>query len=55
MAPPATHVYDPIRANQIQYDLLYREYTRLYDHFGRGGTDVMKVLRSLRRRSEKSG
>ena len=27
------------------------EYKRLYDHFGRGSSDVMKLLRGLRRRS----
>ena len=51
MAPPAARVYDPIAANQAQYNILYREYKRLYDQFGRGGNEVMKLLRSLRRRS----
>ena len=50
MAPPAARVYDPIAANQAQYNVLYREYKRLYDQFGRGGNEVMKLLRSLRRR-----
>jgi L-ribulokinase len=51
MAPRATHVYEPIETHQRQYDLLYREYKRLYDYFGRGGNDVMKVLRGMRRRA----
>jgi L-ribulokinase len=50
MAPPPVHVYQPNDVNQRQYDVLYAEYKRLYDHFGRGGTDVMKVLRGMRRR-----
>jgi L-ribulokinase len=51
MAPPPAFVYEPIAANREQYNVLYREYKRLYDHFGRGGSDVMKLLRGLRRRS----
>ena len=30
------------------YDALYAEYLALHDHFGRGGTDVLHRLRSLR-------
>jgi L-ribulokinase len=41
-------VYEPIAANQVTYDLLYSEYVRLHDYFGRGGNDVMKVLKGLR-------
>jgi L-ribulokinase len=50
MAPGPVHVYQPIEANERQYDVLYREYKRLYDHFGRGGNDVMQLLRGMRRR-----
>jgi L-ribulokinase len=50
MAPPPAFVYDPVATNQQQYDVLYREYKRLYDQFGRGNNEVMKLLRSLRRR-----
>ena len=41
-------VYAPIPENAAVYDVLYREYTRLHDYFGRGGNDVMKTLRRLR-------
>ena len=41
-------VYEPIAANREVYDVLYREYVRLHDYFGRGGNDVMKVLKGLR-------
>jgi L-ribulokinase len=50
MAPPPAFVYDPVAANREQYNVLYREYKRLYDHFGRGSSDVMTLLRGLRRR-----
>jgi L-ribulokinase len=39
---------EPIAANRAVYDVLYREYLRLHDYFGRGENDVMKVLRGLR-------
>jgi L-ribulokinase len=42
-------VYRPIPANVRIYDLLYRDYRRLYDYFGRGANDVMKRLKALRR------
>jgi len=43
--------YRPVRAQVAAYDELYAEYTRLYDHFGRGGNDVMRRLRAIRRRA----
>jgi L-ribulokinase len=49
MAPPPNTTYEPIPERRRQYDALYGEYRRLYDHFGRGGNDVMKVLRRMRR------
>jgi L-ribulokinase len=42
-------VYQPIAANSASYDELFAEYTQLHDHFGRGGTDVMRRLRSIAR------
>ncbi|MCB0074734.1 MAG: ribulokinase, partial [Caldilineaceae bacterium] len=41
--------YTPIPANVALYDRLYADYKLLYDYFGRGGNDVMKRLRALRR------
>jgi L-ribulokinase len=41
--------YRPIPAHVAIYDQLYREYSTLYDYFGRGDNDVMKRLRALRR------
>ncbi|MEJ7748634.1 MAG: ribulokinase [Candidatus Limnocylindrales bacterium] len=40
--------YEPIAMNEAAYELLYREYVRLHDYFGRGENDVMKVLKGLR-------
>jgi L-ribulokinase len=40
--------YEPIADNGAVYELLYREYVRLHDYFGRGENDVMKTLRRLR-------
>ncbi|GAC1670868.1 MAG: ribulokinase [Candidatus Limnocylindrales bacterium] len=48
MARLQDRAYEPIPGNQARYDTLYREYVRLHDYFGRGGNDVMKVLKSLR-------
>ena len=57
MARLKDRVYEPIAANGEVYDVLYREYVRLHDYFGRGENDVMKTLRGLRAaaRTEGSG
>jgi len=41
--------YLPIEERSRQYDALYREYLELHDHFGRGGSVVMKRLKQLKR------
>lgn len=38
----------PNPAHRAVYDTLYAEYERLYDTFGRGANDVMKLLKRLR-------
>jgi L-ribulokinase len=48
MARVRDTVYMPIPANQVTYDVLYREYVRLHDYFGRGENDVMRTLKGLR-------
>jgi L-ribulokinase len=48
MARLKDQVYVPIPGNVAVYELLYREYVRLHDYFGRGENDVMKTLRRLR-------
>ena len=42
MARLKDQVYEPNPANREVYDVLYREYVRLHDYFGRGENDVMK-------------
>ena len=50
MTPPPACVYEAIDERRRDYDGLYREYKRLYDHFGRSENDVMRRLRGMRRR-----
>jgi L-ribulokinase len=45
-------VYVPDDARADAYDGLFEHYSRLYDHFGRGGDDVMHELRRARPREE---
>jgi L-ribulokinase len=40
--------YRPSPERAQVYDQLYSEYQILHDHFGRGGSDVMKRLKTLR-------
>ena len=48
MARLRDEVVRPTEAHRATYDVLYREYVRLHDYFGRGENDVMKTLRGLR-------
>lgn len=43
------NAYVPDEASSAAYDPLFAEYVRLHDYFGRGGNDVMKRLKALRR------
>jgi L-ribulokinase len=45
-------VFLPDEARADAYDALYEHYSRLHDHFGRGGDDVMHDLRRARPREE---
>ena len=40
--------YTPNLENKKMYDRLYAEYVRLHDYFGRGGNNVMKVLKQIK-------
>ncbi|MFV0527535.1 MAG: ribulokinase [Lachnospiraceae bacterium] len=42
-------MYRPIPENVAIYNELYKEYKILHDYFGKGGNDVMKRLKKLRR------
>jgi L-ribulokinase len=39
--------YRPRPENREAYEILYGEYVRLHDLFGRGGDDVMRRLKRL--------
>ncbi|MBK5248158.1 MAG: ribulokinase [Actinomycetales bacterium] len=41
--------YTPDEEAAARYDVLYEEYRTLHDHFGRGGNDVMRRLKRIRR------
>ncbi|HEY3542381.1 MAG TPA: ribulokinase [Gaiellaceae bacterium] len=47
LAPPMREVYRPDPAATAVYDVLYGEYLRLHDLFGRGGDAVMPTLKRL--------
>jgi L-ribulokinase len=47
MAPPMREVYRPDPDAVAVYDVLYGEYLRLHDLFGRGGDGVMSTLKDL--------
>ena len=49
MGGRGARTYIPDRAAADAYDRIYAEYSRLHDHFGRGGNDVMHRLHALRR------
>jgi len=46
------HVYLPREESSKCYDALYREYVELHDYFGRGGNNVMRRLKQLKREGE---
>jgi L-ribulokinase len=48
MAHLADETYRPTAANRPVYEILYREYLRLHDLFGRDPDGVMKTLKGLR-------
>jgi len=49
MARLRDEVYTPNKENHAQYERLFAEYTRLHDLFGRGGDNVMKNLKAIKR------
>ncbi len=48
MAHLCPDLYRPDPRSHETYRLLWQEYARLYDYFGRGANDVMKVLKRIR-------
>lgn len=49
MAKVRDETFRPIPEHQAVYDQIYQEYIRLHDLFGRGGFEVMKVLKKMKR------
>ena len=49
MAKVKDYTYRHNPENTATYDRLYREYRLLNDHFGRGGNDVMKRLKQIKK------
>jgi L-ribulokinase len=52
MARLKDRTYEPNPDATAVYDVLYQEYVRLHDYFGRGENNVMKTLRGLRARAK---
>ncbi|WP_308635252.1 ribulokinase [Paenibacillus silvisoli] len=48
MARVREESFKPIANNVETYNVLYHEYVKLHDYFGRGGNDVMKRLKALK-------
>lgn len=48
MTKNPVQTYEPDPEIARVYDVLYEEYSKLHDYFGRGGTDVMQLLRKLK-------
>jgi L-ribulokinase len=55
MARLKDEIYEPISLNVAAYEVLYHEYVRLHDYFGRGENNVLKTLRGLRSGTHASG
>ncbi len=51
MGGRTTAAFVPVPENVAAYDELYAEYVALHDHFGRGGNDVMRRLKTIRRKA----
>jgi len=49
MAKLKDRVYRPVPENVAIYEKLYQEYKLLHDYFGRGGNDVMKRLKDIKK------
>lgn len=49
MARVREETFKPIPEHVAVYERLYREYKELHDYFGRGGNDVLKRLKAIKR------
>lgn len=48
MGSKQEHAFVPVAQNAKAYDVLFAEYTKLHDYFGRGTNEVMHRLREIR-------
>jgi len=48
MAHLKDETFKPIPENQKVYELLYAEYLRLHNYYGRGENNVMKTLKKIK-------
>lgn len=55
MAKVEKKIYEPNLENKKAYDLLYQEYIKLHDYFGRGENDVMKHLLGFSEKQKQKG
>ncbi len=55
MGGTAAQEYHPMKENSQVYDLLYQEYQRLHDWFGRGQNPVMHRLKAIRYEQSQKG
>ena len=46
-------VYTPIPDNVARYKKIYAEYKIVHDYFGRGGNDVMKRLKEIKKNARR--
>ncbi len=51
MAKVKDHVYRPNSQDVALYEKLYQEYKLLHDYFGRGGNNVMKRLKEIKKQT----
>ena len=55
MAHLKDETFKPILENQKVYEILFTEYLRLHDYFGRGGNNVMKTLKNIKNEAKHAG
>lgn len=52
MGVSCSRIFQPVPEHSEVYNALYSEYIKLHDYFGKGGNDVMKELKKLRKSAD---